>query len=369
MSWDNNKNNGPWGKPPQSSPQPPDFEKLLKNAQKQFNQMFGGGFGGGVRGFGLMLAGVFLLWLGSGFYVVDAKEQGIITRFGEYHRKAEPGLHYHFPYPIEKLVKVPVTVVNSIEIGARSVSARATSSVSTAREVQQESLMLTGDENIVDITFEVQWRISDAQKFVFNVRDPEATVRSVAESAMREVIGRTPIAGALAEGKLKIQQESLKLLQDTLDSYGAGVEIVSLALRKVDPPQAVIDAFRDVQTARADMERARNEAETYRNDIIPRARGESEKIVQEAEAYKSEIVARSQGEASRFVAVYDQYKNAKDVTRKRIYLETMEEVMRGINKVLIDTKAGSSGVVPYLPLKELSRPKPAAVAPEKEKVE
>jgi membrane protease subunit HflK len=351
MPWENNKNDGPWGKAPQPPPQQqqPDLDDYLRKLRQQMNNLFGKGGAPGGRSILLAVVGILVLWLASGFYVVDAKEEGVVLRFGKYHRKSTPGLHYHFPYPLETLTKVPVTVVNSIEIGMRSGGSRA-----GIREMPQESLMLTGDENIVDINFEVQWRISDAEKFLFNVRDPEGTVKNVAESAMREVIGRTPIADALAEGKLRIQQEALVLLQNTLNSYNSGIEIVALQLRKVDPPQAVIDAFRDVQTARADMERARNEAETYRNDIIPRARGDAARIVQDAEAYKSEIVARSEGEAKRFIAVYDQYKLAKDVTRKRMYLETMEKVLGGINKVLIDTKGGPN-VVPLLSLKDLVR--------------
>lgn len=216
--------------------------------------------------------------------------------------------------------------------------------------------MLTGDENIVDINFEVQWKIARAEEFLFNVRNPEETVKAVSESSMREVIGKTEIATVLAEGKLLVEQATKKLIQDTLNSYKAGVEVVSVNLLKVDPPAQVIDAFRDVQTARADLETSRNQAEAYRNDILPKARGEAEKMVLDSEAYKQEVIARARGEAARFASVFGEYRQARDATRKRMYLDTMEEILHGMQKVIIDQKQGS-GVVPYLPLPQL---KPAA---------
>ncbi|NDF12443.1 MAG: FtsH protease activity modulator HflK [Proteobacteria bacterium] len=361
MPWDKDgKNNGPWGKgsftpPPKKPENQNELDELIQKSRERFKDVFQQG--GNYTPFGILLIiGIILFgWLASGFYIVDAKEEAVVMRFGKFHRSATPGLHYRFPFPVEKIIKIPVTTVNSVQVGLRTVG-------NTYREVPQESLMLTGDENIVDISFEVQWRIDDVKNFVFKVRDPESTVKSVAESAMREVIGRTPIASALAEGKSVIQSEAQKLLQDTLDNYEAGIEIVALQLRKVDPPGAVIDSFRDVQTARADMERARNEAETYRNDILPRARGDAERILQDAEAYKNEVVARAQGESQRFLSVYDKYKDAKDVTKKRIYLETMEQVLSGMNKIVVDTSS-KSGVVPYLPLNDIKRAPKAAAQP------
>ncbi len=224
--------------------------------------------------------------------------------------------------------------------------------------------MLTGDENIVDINFTVFWIIKDAQSYLFNIRNPEGTVKSAAESAMREVVGQTPIAQALAEGRGKIETDTQKLLQGILDSYGSGIAITQVQLAKVDPPAPVIDAFRDVQRALADKERLRNEAEAYRNDIVPRARGQAVSIKQEAEAYRAEIIARSTGDADRFSAVYRAYKVAKDVTIQRLYLETMEEILKNSNKIIIDKAAqGQSGVLPYLPLPNLlgtrRRPPPA----------
>ncbi|HYH18123.1 MAG TPA: FtsH protease activity modulator HflK, partial [Azospirillum sp.] len=235
------------------------------------------------------------------------------------------------------------------------------------RDVQDESLMLTGDENIIDIDFTVFWRIKDAGQFLFMIRDPEGTVKVAAESAMREVIGRTELQPALTEARQQTEQATQRLLQTMLDEYKAGIEVMQVQLQKADPPAPVIDAFNDVQRARADRERLRNEAEAYRNDIIPRARGESERLIQEASAYREQIVSLAQGDADRFRKVYEAYAQAKDVTAKRMYLETMEEILRGSNKVIIDGNAqGAQGVVPYLPLNQLQpapQPQPAPAKP------
>ena len=215
--------------------------------------------------------------------------------------------------------------------------------------------MLTGDENIVDINFVLLWMIKDAGEFLFNIRDPESTVKAVAESVMREIVGKTPIAEATTEARGAIELGAREQIQAILDSYGAGVLVTQVQLQKVDPPGEVIDAFRDVQRAQADRERLQNEAETFANDILPRARGEAERISQEAQAYRQEVVARAEGDAQRFLAVYEEFDKARDVTTRRIYLETMEEVLRDMNKVLIDQSASANGVVPYLPLPELER--------------
>jgi membrane protease subunit HflK len=215
--------------------------------------------------------------------------------------------------------------------------------------------MLTGDENIVDINFVLLWLIKDAGQFLFNIRDPETTVKAVAESVMREIVGKTPIAEATTEARGEIEIAARELIQAILDAYGAGILITQVQLQKVDPPSEVIDAFRDVQRAQADRERLQNEAEAFANDILPRARGEAERISQEAQAYRQEVVARADGDAQRFLSVYEEFDKAREVTTRRIYLETMEEVLRDMNKVLIDQSAESSGVVPYLPLPELER--------------
>ena len=368
MAWGDNNNqdpwgNSPWGKPSGSGdnqggsgrgPQKPDFDDMWQKAQEQLRVMFGTD-GDGKRGFLLIVLALSVLWLASGVYLVKSDEQGVVLRFGQYHRTTASGLNYHFPYPFESVLTPRVTVINRVEIGKRAGDDRK----QYAGTNLDERLMLTGDENIIDINFEVQWQINSARDFLFNVRNPEMTVKTMAESAMREVIGRTPIAVALAEGKLEIAEATKKLLQQTLDEYKVGISIVSVNLLDTDPPAQVIDAFRDVQTARADLETARNQAEAYRNDIIPRARGDAQKLILDAEGYKQEVIARAQGEASRFSAVYNEYKDAKDVTQKRMYLETMEEIMAGMNKIIIDGK-GSQGVLPYLPLSDLKAKKEEA---------
>ncbi len=318
--------------------------------------MLPGGFGS-AAGIGLVAAVILALWLASGFYRVLPDQQGVVLRFGEYNRTTQPGLNYHLPAPIESVLTPSVTHINRVEIGYRTGEARG----AAGRQIGEEALMLTGDENIVDINFSVFWLIKDAQSYLFNIRNPEATVKSAAESAMREVVGETRIAAALAEGRGKIESQTQALLQNILDSYGAGIQITQVQMAKVDPPSPVIDAFRDVQRALADRERLRNEAEAYRNDILPRARGEAAQIRQGGDAYRAEIVARAQGDADRFLSLYNAYKQAEDVTLQRLYLETMEEILRNSKKVIIDRAAqGETGVLPYLPLPELLQPGPAA---------
>jgi membrane protease subunit HflK len=349
--WGGNRGSGPGQRG--RGPQPPDFEELLRRGQDRFRRVLPGGFGTGT-GIAVVVIAIAVLWLVSGFYRVLPDEVGVVMRFGAYNRTTQPGLNYHLPVPIEKVLTPSVTRVNRTEIGYRSAEGTTARAVGT-RQVPEEALMLTGDENIVDINFTVFWVIKNAQAYLFNIRDPDATVKSAAESAMREVVGETPIAQALSEGRGKIETDTQHLLQSILDTYGAGIELTQLQLLKVDPPSPVIDAFRDVQRALADRERLRNEAESYRNDIVPRARGDAVRIKQEAEAYRQEIIARAQGDADRFLSVYHAFTAAQDVTVQRLYLETMEEILKNSNKVIIDKSAqGESGVLPYLPLPALS---------------
>jgi membrane protease subunit HflK len=274
----------------------------------------------------------------------------------------QPGLNYHLPVPIETALTPSVTRVNRTEIGYRS-GENSQGSNSATSQVPEEALMLTGDENIVDINFAVFWVVKDARAYLFNIRDPEMTVKSAAESAMREIIGETPIAAALAEGRGKIETDTEKLLQQLLNNYQSGIELTQVQLQRVDPPDPVIDAFRDVQRALADRARLRNEAESYRNDILPRARGDAVKIRQDAEAYRAEISNRAQGDADRFISVYNAYKASADVTAQRLYLETMEEILKNSNKVIIDKGVeGQGGVMPYLPLPSLPGFTPPAAA-------
>jgi len=360
-------NRGPWGQGPSGGGnQPPDLDELIRRAQEKFRQMFpggGGGGGGGTRvgaggGAGpFILIGLVILGLiaYSSFFRVNVNEQGIVLRFGKLVRTVEPGLHMKFPFPIETVYTPAVTNITTVDIGIRVAG-------SSAIAVPEESLMLTGDENIVDIGFSVQWRINSAHSFLFNVEDPDRAVKAVAESMMREAVGQSQIEVLQTVGRAEVQNQVRAGLQATLDSYGAGIEITEVRLQKVDPPAQVLDAFRDVQAARADQERLRNQAETYANTVIPRARGDAAQITQAAEAYREQIVAEAQGEAGRFVSIYEEYRKATDVTRRRIYLETMQEVLGGMNKVLMDGAQGAQSVLPYLPLNEL-KPRAPAAAP------
>ncbi len=348
---------GPWGSGPQSSgPTPPDLEELLRRSQDKLKTVLPGG-NLGAKGFALIALAALAIWGFSGFFRVEPDELGVVLRFGQYVRDAKPGLNYHLPYPIESVLTPKVTRINRIDVGMRLVEdlRRGT----TMRNVPEESLMLTGDENIVDVDFSVLWLVkpNGASDYLFNIQNPEGTVKAVAESAMREVIGRSQIQPVLTGARQNIEAAVHDIMQKTLDHYGAGIQISQVQLQKVDPPAQVIDAFREVQAARIDAERAQNEAQTYANRRIPEARGQAAQITQSAEAYREQTVAEAKGQTARFVKVYDEYKKAPEVTRQRLYLETMERVLGGTEKFIIDQgSAGQgSGVVPYLPLNELTR--------------
>jgi len=348
----------PWGAPNKngkqpSSNNPDDMEDLAKKFQDGLKNMFGGSSKTPdvKKPITLFIIGAIAVWALSGFYRVDADEQGVVLRFGKYTNMTQPGLNYHLPFPIESVMTPKVSRVNRIDVGFRSSNE---GSRGTIGDIKEESAMLTGDENIVDINYSVFWVIKDASKYLFNIQDPIGTIKVVAETAMREVIARKKIQTILTQGRAEIEIEVQKIMQQILDSYGSGVDITQVQAQKSDPPAQVIDSFRDVQAAKADKERAQNEAEAYANDVIPRARGEAAKIVQEAEGYKKEVVAQAEGEASRFIAIYNEYAKAKTVTQERMYLETMEKVLSGVNKIIIDKQSGS-GVVPYLSLPELKK--------------
>jgi membrane protease subunit HflK len=363
MPW-NTQGGGPWGSGPgpwggrPGGQQPPDLEELLRRSQERVKNLFPGlGGGGGSRKGALLIAAAAVgIWLASGFYRIQPEEQGVVLRFGKLDRVTSPGLNYHLPWPVEEVLKPQVTRVNRIEVGFRSGTTTPTGArTSTAvRDVGDEALMLTGDENIIDINFVVLWKVGDAAQFLFNIRDPENTVKATVESTMREIVGQTPIVEATTEGRRTIETRVREQLQQLMNDYGAGILIDEVQLQKADPPQEVIESFRDVQRAQADRERAQNEAEGYANDIIPRARGEAERLLQESQGYRQEVIARATGEAERFKSVLAEYSKAQDVTVRRIYLETMEEVLKGMNKVIIDSQNGQ-GVVPYLPLPDLEQ--------------
>jgi membrane protease subunit HflK len=307
----------------------------------------------GKLGPAVILLVLVLIWLASGFYRVLPDEQGVVLQFGKYTTTTQPGLNYHFPYPIERVLTPKVTKVNRVEIGYRQSPDNRTTQI---RDVPEESLMLTGDENIVDIDFSVFWIINDAGKFLFNVQVPELTIKSAAETSMREVIGQSKIQSIFTEGRTEIEDKARVLIQSILDDYEAGVTITQVQTQKADPPNEVIDSFRDVQAARADLERQRNEAEAYANDIIPRARGEAEEILQNAEGYKQKVIADSEGKAARFLSIQSEYAKAPVVTKQRIFYETMESVFGDMDKIIIDKDSGQ-GVLPYLPLPEISKKK------------
>jgi membrane protease subunit HflK len=352
-----NSDQGPWGKPKgggtgggwkpgNNPPSGKDIDDLFNDLKKRFDNNFGGS--NNHRGILLGLVVLFLLWLASGMYQLQPGEQGVVLRFGKFDRIATSGLRYHLPAPFEAVYIVNSEAIRmETLIGDRGYSSR---SGNNADSGDDEILMLTGDENIISLGFNVQWKVRDAKAFVFNIPNPEQTVRAVTESAMREVIGRTTINSVLTEGKFTVQDETRRLAQTVLDNYKAGIDIINVNMLDTSFPRAVVDSARDVQAARADQERARNEAEAYSNDILPRARGQAERMLQEAEGYKQEVVAKAQGDAARFISVYNQYRQAEDVTRKRMYLETMEKIMAGTNKVIIDNK---SSVLPYLPLPDI----------------
>lgn len=347
---------------------PPDLDKIIEQVQGFIRGVLGGGgrpgdrppgdrrpgggwFGGfgSSRGLSLLGLAVVLIWMGTGFYRVQPDEEGVVLRFGAYSYWTPPGLHWHLPWPIEAVELPAVTRINRTEIGFRSGSGGyQEAGQDSGRDIQAESLMLTGDENIIDIDFTVFWKISDAAAFLFNTADPEGLVRAIAESSMRETIGRTPIQPALAEARAQIETEVFRQTQQILNEYNAGVEITQVQLQKVDPPAAVIESFRDVQRANTDAERMRNEAEAYRNDIVPRARGQAAQIVAEGQGAKAATVALATGQAAQFDSVFKAYQAAKDITVRRMYLDTMQDILAHSHPLVVDDKL--KGVLPFLQL-------------------
>ncbi len=341
---------GPWGQGPSGGPSggrgggtPPDLDEILKRSQERLKDIIPGGGGSGLASnmsWILVLIAVLGIWVYNSVYRVQPDQQGVVLRFGEYSRTTEPGLHFLL-WPIETVETPPVLRENNINFGGTG---------------QFESLMLAGDQNIVDIRFTVQWRIKSAKNYLFNIRSPqEDLVRVVSESAMREIVGRTPADMIRTRGRFEAQQQVRELIQATLDQYEAGITINGVQLEKADPPPQVIDAFEEVQRAEQNQNKFIREAEQYRNRLLGEARGEASKILEGAKAYRARVVAEAEGEAQRFEQVYAEYAKAKDVTRKRMFLETLERVMEKSNKVIIESEKGGSGVVPYLPLPEIQK--------------
>ncbi|WP_285907723.1 FtsH protease activity modulator HflK [Pseudodesulfovibrio pelocollis] len=330
---------------------PPGFDDFQQHFQKFKNFK--------VPGWKIVVPLIIVLWIASGFYIVEPDELGVVKRFGEFTRITTPGPNYHIPFPVESAVTPKVTQIQRLEFGFRSVPRGLLQNgfqQGVSREVPEEALMLTGDENIVSVQFTVQFLIKDPREFLFNVSSPEATIVHVAESAMREIIGRSKIDDALTTGKQDIQVETRDLMQQILDTYEAGISIVAVQMQNVHPPDEVIEAFKDVASAREDSARFVNEAEAYERDILPKARGEAARITNEAQAYTETKVRRSQGDASRFLAVLTEYNKAKDITRRRLYLETVESILQNpeIEKLIMADDALKKSV-PYLPLDKLPR--------------
>ena len=299
---------------------------------------------------------VALLWVASGIYIVEPDEAGVVQRFGAYAYTTGPGPHYHLPFPVETVKTPKVSQVRRVEIGFRSTYGRQGESLQN-RPVPEESLMLTGDENIVDVQFSVQYQIANPVDYLFKIAQPDETLKSAAEAAMREVMGKAKIDSVLTSGKLKVQTDTKTLLQSMLDRYDSGIEVTAVQLQDVHPPRAVIDAFKDVASAREDKSRLINEADAYANDILPKARGRAAAIVNEAGAYKEQTIREAKGGADRFAALRDAYEKAKDVTRERLYIEAMEDVFSSpdVEKVILGDNAAKQ-VLPYLPLTVLPRP-------------
>jgi membrane protease subunit HflK len=347
-------NPGPWGSGPSGGSTPPDLEDLLRRGQDRLRKIMPSRFTGGY-GFGLIGLAIVAIWLASGFYTVQPNEVGLNLVFGRYVGKTTSGLNYNWPFPIGAVLKPRVTDRNVIYVGSRDGTDNS--------DLPEESLMLTGDMNIADVKFSVIWQIDPLhpEDYAFNVRNQRETVKAVAESAMREIVGHTLIQTLLTDARKTIEPSAQQLIQNVLEGYGSGITIVQVQLQPVDPPPQVIAAFKDVTVAQQDLDRLVNEAQTYANRVVPEARGKAAAIVQAADAYRVQTVAEAKGQASRFDQIYEQYKKAPALTRERMYLETMEGLFGGMNKVIVDQNAGQ-GVVPYLPLDSLNAAKPAQAA-------
>jgi len=347
---------GPWGSGP-SSPgggggnRPPDLEDMLSRAIARLRSLLPNE-GWTIGTIAVVAAGAIGLWLLTGLYFVSTHEQGVVLRFGKFEALTSPGPNYHLPWPIETVELPEVTTTHQINIGYQQVGE---GDEAHNEDVAEESLMLTGDENIVDVNFTVYWVINNAADYLFNVEKPDDAIKAVAESAMREVVGQNQIGPILTEDRGPVENQVRELMQKTLASYRIGVTITGVKMQNVDTPDQVRDAYRDVQAARADQERMRNEAEAYANKIIPEARGQAAQIVQQAEAYRQKAIAEAGGEAKKFDSVLAEYRKAPEVTRKRMYIETMSQVYGGVNKVIVDESAAKN-IIPYLPPQTLGKP-------------
>jgi membrane protease subunit HflK len=376
MAWNkpgngNSGNRDPWGsggsgRGPQQGP--PDLDEIVRNIQNRLSGLFGGGKGGGGGGktrmgkaggigIGVIIAIVIGLWLLSGFYVVKQAERGVVLRFGKLQDVTEAGLHWRLPFPIDSVEKVDVQKVFQMEVGYRS-----NDRTGRVSRVPKEALMLTEDENIVDIEFAVQYRIANAADYLFNVKNPEITIGQATESAIREIVGKSTLDFVITEGRSDVANKTQAVLQKILDRYKTGIFITTAKMQKAQPPEQVKAAFDDAVKAREDEQRFKNEAQAYSNDILPRARGKAARLVQEGEGYKASVIARAEGDARRFTQIATEFAKAPEVTRERLYLETMEDVLSNSTKVFIDQKGGNN--ILYLPLDKLIAQGARALEPE-----
>ena len=343
-----------WNEPGKGDKGPPDIDEVVRKMQRKLSGIFGGGSSdngdsssnAGPIGFGLVLIVAFIVWILSGIYIVEPAERGVVLRFGAFQGVTQSGPHWHIPYPFEAVEIVNVEQSRNTEIGYRSTTGRAGSTI------HSESLMLTKDENIVDLKIAVQYKVKDAAAYLFNVRNPDSMLRQMTESAVRETVGKSKMDFVLTEGRSEIARSTEVLLQSMLDSLETGLVITSVNMQDVQPPEQVQAAFADVVKAREDEVRQINEAEAYANDIVPRARGGAFRLVQEAEAYKKQVIAQAEGETSRFLQVMNEYEKAPAITSERLYLESMESVYTQSQKVMIDVSKGSNNML-YLPLDKM----------------
>lgn len=341
-------------------PTPPDFDALFRQGRDRFKRAVPPSFGGGNIGWiiGVVVLG---LWALSGVYSIAGGEQGVVLRFGKFDRTTPPGLHMHLPYPIETVIKANTGLVNQIDIGGTSVSRSQSQNVNFGIDPAASGQMLTQDKNILNMHFRISWRIDEPAKFLFNMRDPQLTIRAAGESVMRELVGQRTFDNIVRGGREQLGQEAREQLQEILNIYEAGVLVVDVLPQKIDPPAQVIEAFNDVQRAEQDAEREINQAEAYRSDIVPRARGEAERIKLDAQAYMERSTKEAEGEAQRFIQVYNAYRTGGELTKQRLYIETMQEIMQKSPKIFVDGKSGSN-VLPFLPLQDLMNRRPASAA-------
>ncbi len=375
MPWQNQSggnNNNPWGRGSNGggprnpwgngggggNEPPPDLDDLIRKAQANLKDVLPGNLGGG-KIIALLVLVIAALWFASGFYIVQPAEHAVIQKFGAFDRvQVEPGLHYHLPFPIEQVTKVNVTEIRTAPIGFRETITRAGEG---KQNIPEESLMLTSDANIVDLQLVVQWNIKAAENYIFRIINPEDNVKQIAESAIREVVGQMPMFSIITQERAEVAKRAREIMTKTLDDYQAGVNVTQVLIQAAEMHPDVQGAFQDVQSAKQDAIDKQNKAEAYREDILPKARGQATQILNQARGYKEAVTARATGDADRFSSIYESYSKSKDVTRERMYIETMERIFQRANKTIIDQPGASgSGVVPYLPLNELKRVRPAA---------